>query len=381
MNADDPVKSDHNARRLAIDALVRVDTQGAYANIVLPAKLEASSLDGRDRAFATELVYGVTRRRRALDWALHGFLTRQPPPVAQAALRLGAYQMLELGTPVHAAVSETVSAAPQRYRGLINAVLRRIAESGSPEWPDEPTRLSYPDWIVNTLTADLGAATATSALEAMNQRPRTHRRADGYIQDQSSQFVVAAMSIARGDLVADLCAAPGGKATALAAQGAFVVAADSNRGRIGLLQRNREMLESDSLQILAADATNPPLRAECFDAVLLDAPCTGLGTLRRRPDARWRVEHSDVARLAQLQGRMLDAAAGLVKAGGQLAYSVCTLTGAETLGVAERLESRDDFTPLAPPDDPWQPHGTGAMLLPAAEHDAMALFRWRRNVE
>ena len=368
-----------SARRVAIDTLVRVDTQGAYANILLPATLGSSKLDERDRAFATELVYGVTRRRRALDWVLDGYLTKPPPAAANAALRLGAYQILELGTPAHAAVSATVSASPQRYRGLVNAVLRKVAASGEPQWPDEPTRLSYPDWIVNTLIADLGADAALSALEAMNQRARTHRRSDGYVQDASSQLAVAAMPVASGDLVADLCAAPGGKASALAARGAFVVAADSNRSRVGLLKRNREALNSASMQIVIADAEHPPLRPGCFDSVLVDAPCTGLGTLRRRPDARWRVEPADAKRLASLQRSLLDSAVGLLKPGGELVYTVCTLTDAETLKVAEHINARDDLEPLAPPGEPWQPHGTGALLLPDAERDGMALFRWHRR--
>ena len=367
-----------DARRLALDVLVRVDAGGAYANVALPAALKKADLDERDRAFVTELVYGVTRRRRALDWVLDAFLVAAPPPPARAALRMGAYQIIELGTPAYAAVSATVSAAPRRHRALVNAVLRRVADAGVPDWPDDPSRLSYPDWIVETLADDLGRSTALAALESMNGAARTHQREDGYVQDLSSQLVVDAIDVQSGAVVADLCAAPGGKATALASCGADVIACDPHLGRVGLLQANRRALGAESMLVVAADGRYPPLRPGGFDVVLVDAPCSGLGSLRRRPDARWRIERSAVARLAELQRALLDAAADLLRPGGQLVYSVCTLTAAETLGVAAHASSDDRLDPLPVPGDPWLAHGPGAMLLPGADHDGMALFRWRR---
>lgn len=363
---------------MALDVLVRVDADGAYANVALPAALARTSLGERDRAFATELVYGVTRRRRALDWVLDAFLATPPPPPARAALRIGAYQLIELGTPAYAAVSATVAAAPRSHRGLVNAVLRRVAEAGPRDWPDDATRLSYPDWILEALTADLGRDAALEILESMNAPARVHRRADGYVQDLSSQIVVDAMDVQADDLVADVCAAPGGKATALAGRGARVVACDSHLGRIGRLTANRKSLDAEKMQVLAADGRRPPLRRGRFDAVLVDAPCSGLGALRRRPDARWRVDPSSVARLADLQRDLLDAAVSLLRPGGQLAYSVCTLTAAETLEVAAQADRDTRLEPLAPPPAPWTAHGQGAVLLPRADHDGMALFRWRR---
>ena len=368
-----------DARRLALDVLVQVDAGGAYANVALPAALRKADLDERDRAFATELVYGVTRRRRALDWVLDAFLVAAPPAPARAALRMGAYQIVELGTPAYAAVSATVSAAPRNHRALVNAVLRRVADAGAPDWPDDPTRLSYPDWIVDTLSDDLGRSTALAVLESMNSPAQLHRRQDGYVQDLSSQLVVDAMDVQAGALVADLCAAPGGKATGLAARGATVIASDSHRGRTGLLEANRRALGAASMMAVAADGRHPPLRPGRFDAVLVDAPCSGLGTLRRRPDARWRIERSAVPRLVELQRSLLDSAATLLRPGGQLVYSVCTLTAAETLEVAAEVSADAGLQPLPPPPAPWQSHGCGAMLLPDADHDGMALFRWRRR--
>ena len=359
--------------------LVRVDAEGAFANVALPAALARTDLEQRDRAFATELVYGVTRRRRALDWALDTFLVTPPPPAARAALRMGAYQIIELGTPAYAAVSATVAAAPRSYRGLVNAVLRRVADVGPPDWPDDATRLSYPDWMVETLATDLGRPQALAALESMNGPARVHRRQDGYVQDLSSQLVVDAIEAPAGGLVADLCAAPGGKATALAAHGATVVACDSHRGRIGRLEANRRALGAESMHVVAADGRRPPLRPGQFDAVLVDAPCSGLGTLRRRPDARWRMERSAVPRLAQLQRDLLEAATGLLRPGGQLVYSVCTLTAAETLAVAAHVSADGRLESQPPPTGPWLAHGDGAVLLPDPDHDGMALFRWRRR--
>ncbi len=368
-----------DARRLALDVLVRVDAGGAYANVALPAALNRADLDERDRAFVTELVYGVTRRRRALDWVVDAFLVAAPPAPARAALRMGAYQIVELGTPAYAAVSATVSVAPRKHRALVNAVLRRVADAGAPDWPDDPTRLSYPDWIVDTLADDLGRSTALAALESMNRPAQLHRRQDGYVQDLSSQLVVEAIDVSAGALVVDLCAAPGGKAIALAARGGRVIACDSHRGRVGLLEANRRSLDAGSMHTVAADGRHSPLRQDHFDVVLVDAPCSGLGTLRRRPDARWRIEPSAVSRLARLQTELLHAAAGLLRPGGKLVYSVCTLTAAETQKVAAVTSADDRLEPLPAPAEPWSPHGDGAVLLPDADHDGMALFRWRRR--
>lgn len=361
---------ENNARRLAVAALVRVE-EGAYANLVVPGLLDRSRLDARDRGFVTELVYGATRRRRALDWALAPHLDRSldalDPPV-RAALRAGAYQLLFLATPAHAAVAATVDAAPARARGLVNAVLRRVASAGVPAWPDPATELSYPDWIVERLTADLGADAALAALAAMDEPAAVTERADGYVQDTASQLVAAHAGARPGERVADLCAAPGGKATALATAGAFVAAVDVHHHRSRLVAGNAARLGlADRVAAVTGDATQPPLRPRAFDRVLLDAPCSGLGVLRRRPDARWRVQPSDVDELAALQRRLLDAAVPLLRPGGTLVYSVCTLTRAETVDVTAWLErAHPELRPLPPPGPPWEPLGPGARLLPQA---------------
>jgi len=373
-------------RRLAISALVRIDTEGAFANVVLPKMLEDSGLDSRDRGFVTELVYGSTRRRRALDHVVDRYLMSDPPPTARAALRLGAYQLIELGTPAHAAVSATVSAAPKRFRGLVNAVLRKVAiaaEAGI-SYPDAAVELSYPDWVVEILRHDLGDGPAEDALRTMNKAASVHRREDGYIQDPSSQLVAAAVPAATGSLVLDMCAAPGGKATALAGRGATVVAADLRPSRVGLIATNRVALALEHLHPVVADGLQPPFRGAVFDAVIVDAPCSGLGALRRRPDARWRIQPSDVGNLAELQAALLTQAAALVKPGGSLVYSVCTLTDAETIGPIREVTASgalDGFETAPVGEGEWQPRaGTNsAMLLPGDDHDGMALAVWRRT--
>lgn len=376
--ADDP-------RRVAIAAIVRIDENAAYANVLLPKMLAETSLDRRDRGFATELVYGSTRMRRKLDHLVDRFLFESPPAAARAALRIGAHQLLHLDTPPHAAVSATVAAAPKRFRGLVNAILRKVAKAvdDGVSFPSVGIELSYPDWIVDRLSTDLGADRAASALAAMNEPAAVHSRDDGYVQDPSSQLVAAATPAGDGDLVLDLCAAPGGKATAIASRGARVIAGDRRGARAGLVAANRDRLDLDDLHVVQADATTPPFAPETFDTVLVDAPCSGLGALRRRPDARWRVTPADVDELARLQVAILGAAAPLVKPGGTLVYSVCTLTAAESAAVvAVATPSLRDsgFEAVEPPEGDWVPYGTDtSVLVPGPDADGMALARWVRH--
>ncbi len=368
-----------DARRLALEALVRIDTDGAYANLVLPKLLERSGLADRDRAFATELVYGTTRHRRACDWFVDRFALGDLDPSVRAALRLGTYQLRMLGTPPHAAVSATVDIVPRRARGLVNAVLRKIADAED-AWPSDAVRLSYPDWLLERLTADLGHEVAVAALTSMNGAASAVERADGYIQDQASQWVAEAVGAVSGERVLDLCAAPGGKATLLAGTGATVVAADSRVGRARLVVENRDRLglAAAQVQVVVADGNQPPFAPGSFDRVLVDAPCSGIGSLRRRADARWRLDDAAPERLAALQNSLLASAAGFVAPGGTLVYSVCTLTTVETTGVAETFAAEHPGWAVAPvPGQPWEPWGTGALLLPhVAGTDGMALFRW-----
>jgi 16S rRNA (cytosine967-C5)-methyltransferase len=214
----------------------------------------------------------------------------------------------------------------------------------------------------------------------MNEPPPVSVRDDGYTQDRSSQWVAAAVGALPGEQVLDLCAAPGGKATAMAARsghdGAFVIAADVSRARTGLIRDNLTRVGADGAAV-CADGTMPPFVASSFDRVLLDAPCSGLGALRRRPDSRWRITAADITELAALQRMLLTSAATLVRPGGTLVYSVCTLTAEESI---------DHSVPLgfsvvdARPEGMWRPYGHGWRVLPHDDDtDGMVLVRYRRD--
>jgi 16S rRNA (cytosine967-C5)-methyltransferase len=360
-------------RKVALDALVRIEHDGAYANLALGAFLERSGLDGRDRGLVTELVYGVTRMRRACDFLVDRFLVRDLDLPTRTLLRMGAYQLHMMQLPPHAAVSTMVDVSPGKTKGLVNAVLRRVA-TAPVVWPDEATRLSYPDWLVARLVEDLGADAAHAALEAMNQAAEVTERADGYVQDRASQWVAELVGATPGERVADLCAAPGGKATAL---DAAVIATDVSIARAGLVRDNARRVGASTL-VAVGDARTPPLRPGVFDRVLVDAPCSGLGVLRRRPDARWRVDADAVERLAVLQRSILEAAIGLLRPGGVLVYSVCTVTAAETTDVDRWLAAaHPELESLGAPGAPWRAHGRGGLLLPQdAGTDGMAVYRF-----
>lgn len=375
-----------DARGVAIEALVRIDADGAYANLALPALLAQRPLAEADRRFVTELVYGTTRMRRACDVALEPYVLRELDVPTRAALRLGAYQLLVLGTPPHAAVSATVAAVPPRTRGLVNAVLRRLAGT-PPIWPDDASRLSYPDWIVERLVADLGPTDAIGALERMNVAPSVREREDGYVQDLASQWVADAVDAAGAARVLDVCAAPGGKASAMASarsgDAAPVVACDVRPARASLTATNMARIGA-RVVTCGADGTQLPFADGRFDRVLVDAPCSGLGTLRRRPDARWRIDPDAPARLAALQHRLVDEAVRVLAPGGMLVYSVCTLSAVETRGVDVHLAAA--HPELAVPDGPelpggpWRALGRGALLLPqAADTDGMYVLRLCRS--
>lgn len=367
-----------NARTLALHCLQRIDHDGAYANLVVPAALASSTLDQRDRAFVTGLVYGTTRMRRACDALIDRFVLTEPEPKVRTLLRFGAYQLVFADVAPHAAVGETVALAPKRVRGFVNAILRKVAHTVM-VWPDLATELSYPQWLFDRLVVELGDD-AVPAMRRMNEAPPISVRDDGYTQDRSSQWVAAAVGAAPGERVLDLCAAPGGKATAMAGSadrgGAFVVAADLSPHRSRLVRSNIERLGATAAAV-TADGTHPPFADGSFDRVLLDAPCSGLGALRRRPDSRWRITASDITDLAVLQRTLLTAAAALVRPGGTLVYSVCTLTAEESIDhpVPAGCTIVDER-----PDGAWRPYGRGWRVLPHDDDtDGMVLVRYRRD--
>ena len=358
-----------NARAVAAQLLDRIERDGAYANLVLAS----ADLPQRDAGLITELVYGVTRMRRALDHLIDGFVSDPPHLTTRNLLRIGAYQLHMMDTPAYAAVSETVEAASRRHRGFVNAVLRRVADV-EPAWPTDAIRLSYPDWMVERLEADLGGSEAHAALEQMNKPAPVTSRPDGYIQDQASQWVAELVDPQPGERVLDMCAGPGGKATALASSSATVVAADHRRHRASLVAANAAKTGASLAGVMVADGTHPPFRPHSFDRVLVDAPCSGLGVLGRRADARWRVKPDDVEELALLQAELIRAAFGLVRPGGVVVYSVCTMTEAESAGIDQMVAQEHPEAEAIPIADPrWRPHSRGALVLPQ-DHNTDAMF-------
>ena len=317
------------------------------------------SLSPQDRGFARAVVMATLRRLGPIDRALDARLSREPPPPARDLLRLGLAQAFWLDTPAFAAVDTTVSLAPKPLRGLVNAVLRAVLRLGPPD--DSPEWLA-PPWLLARWRAAFGEGEALAIAAQIAVEPATDlslrdpadaamageleaaalgqgslrlvRRGDvatwpGYeegrwwVQDRAAALPARLLHARPGETALDLCAAPGGKTLQLAAAGAAVTALDQSAGR---LRRVTAALARTGLtaETHAVDAGAWPDTRD-FDAVLLDAPCTATGTFRRHPDVLWNARPGDIPALVQVQNRLLAAAAGRVKPGGRLVYSVCSL--------------------------------------------------------
>jgi 16S rRNA (cytosine967-C5)-methyltransferase len=436
-------------RQLAFDVLLRVD-QGGYSDLLLDAALSsAPGLDPRDRGLATELVYGVLRRRGRLDFALARCCSQ---PLAKLEtrvlwlLRLGAYQLLHLErVPNRAAVNETVELARrlglERVTGLVNGVLRALDRGvAAIPWPalaDHPLghlqhTLSLPAWLAQRWLSECGAEEA-AALAAALQEPapftmrantlRTSREtllaalaeagheaqptgyapdgivvtrrgpaplpggSDGWfqVQDEASQLIPLLLAPQAGERILDGCAAPGGKTTELAAltgNGARIIALDLHPQRIDLIRAGAERLGCSGIESRAWDLRRTPdfIPVESLDKVLLDAPCSGLGVLRRNPETRWRRTAAEVQELAQLQRELLTSVAPLVRPGGVLLYSLCTTTPEETVGVVDTFLAahpdfaREDARDFLPPHCAELVDTTGALRTLPHRHGGMDAF-------
>ena len=366
------------------------------------AEADVEQLAPRDRAFLHELVLGTLRLRGALDHALAPLLERQTldalQPALRTTLRMGAYQVLHLRVPDRAAVSESVDVAREtspRAAGLVNAVLRRLARGGPAPAPDperDPlswltTAGSLPSWLAERWLQRLGAAVAVARARALLAPPppvfrvnprvpaafaqaeaagvrarlldvpgafvategrpfELAARAIVYMQDQGSQMV--ARLAEGGALTLDACAAPGGKSTLLAdvnPPGSVVIAAEASARRVRTLGELVGRWGAPGVRVVAADGLRPPFRGE-FDTVLIDAPCSGLGTLARHPDIRWRARPGDLPHHAARQARLLRSLAPLVRRGGTLVFATCSSEPEENEGVVEPfLESHPEFAP------------------------------------
>jgi 16S rRNA (cytosine967-C5)-methyltransferase len=438
-------KPPSSARWVATNVLHRVAVDDAYAARTLDVELEYAALSERDARLATEIVYGTLRKLSLLDARLDAQLTRgRPDPFTLAALRAATYQALFLRVPDFAIVQETVSIVKaKRGEGLgklCNAVLRRVVES-RPKEPLSDARLALPPWIEGALTAGLGQERTARFMESDNapplalrfrdaamrdsllpelraarpeaafrpsvllphvlytQRAGDPRKLPGFaeghfvVQDAGAGLVAALVQPAAGERVLDACAGRGGKTlqllSAVGASG-HVTAIDVHARKLELLSAEASRLGFDGTRL--STETVDLSRGDGglpggFDRVLVDAPCTGLGTLVRRPEIALRLDPKDPARLADLQLRILRTALSLLRPGGILVFAVCSGSAEEGRGVADRLEARDsgilrlrnavDGIPLTPDDDgvfrigPWLAEGAD---LP----DVYQVVRWQR---
>ena len=423
----------------------RVFEQGAYADRALAS--EAAELDQRDRALATQIAYGTVQRRVTLDHVASQ-VVRRPlgtlEPVVLAAIRVGLFQILYMdGIPGHAAVDESVELTKRESRGgagFVNAVLRRGAERGrrlleklSDRDPAGAAVMhSVPEWLAELWWRELGEQRARSLLAQINQPPESALRINalaGSMQELSAQLPVACHPAARlpdgvvldgpfdlqgselwqagaimaqsrgsmlvahvlaprpGDRVLDLCAAPGGKTTHLAAlmgDRGEIVAVERHPGRAKALEDTCRRMGAGCVRVQVQDATELRVSGG-FQRVLVDPPCSGLGTLQSRPDRRWRATPEAIVELATLQARLLEAAAAAASPRAALVYSVCTISRREGEEVIERfLETHADWRAEdlghAYPDWRDQRDGRFLQLLPDRDlTDGFFIARLRRE--
>ncbi len=397
------------ARACAYTVLRRVFEQGAYADRALQA--EAAGLEPRDRALAMRLAYGAVQRKGTLDHLIERLTERPAAALdapVLAALRLGLYELLYLsGAPDYAVVAEAVELAktgspPTRAgHGLVNAVLRRAAREGADallgalreETPEQAAvKHSHPEWIARLWWEELGAQEARALMACDNEPGEVALRANTLVTDaaalarqlpvrthldpglaealvleepfdahasqlwQEGAFLAqsrAAMRVAHalapvpGERVLDLCAAPGGKSTHLAAlmdARGELVAVERDRRRAGALQRVAQRLRCANVRVELGDAALERPEGPVFDRVLVDPPCSGLGTLQSRADLRWRVTPDAIAQMVGAQARILAAGAGALRPGGVLVYSTCTISATENERlIASFLDSQPEF--------------------------------------
>jgi 16S rRNA (cytosine967-C5)-methyltransferase len=404
------------ARQVAQRVLQRVE-EGAYVNLALDGECARGQLAANDRALATTLVYGVLKGQARLDFALDAYAARgidKLDPPTLDLLRMGALQLLELRTPAHAAIDETVEALKRlrgpKLAGFANALLRKIATQGMPTLPTTPIALGIsiatgaPLWIVDAAIARLGEAEASALLTAEAQpapmwvrvNPRRpdptlaerlaatpspllpgalRLRGAGLfdapdyvegrvsVQDLGAQLVGALLDPQPGERVLDACAGVGGKSTQLAER-------MDDRGVVDALDVSSRKLElgadhAHRLGLTIVHGKTIDLRTaklELYDRVLLDAPCSGLGVARRHPEVRLRRGNSELGQLVVLQAELLESVARAVKPGGVLVYAVCTYTDEEgPQQIARFLAAHPDFERDASAPIPSSLQGRGAV--------------------
>lgn len=378
-----------SARSAAFEVLLRIEAERAFSSVLLPAYEE--DLAANDRALTHELVLGVLRKQIYLDRVIDLFTRgKRLDAEVRIALRLGAYQLLFLTKiPAYSAINESVNLVHRvkksSAKGLVNAILRRISEKQfTIEHEDETDRVvvetSHPRWLIERWTEQFGRSEAEELaksnntipppafrLTAKNTRPQLpgdHRESEWlrgcyiassltpelrnmmetgeiYFQDEASQLVAAAVVERAGRRIMDVCAAPGGKTTQIAKDLAdvFIVAGDRHAARVRLLRSTCERQGVGYVNVLQYDADDAiPFADDSFDTVLVDAPCTGTGTIRHNPEIRYFLDPTDVGQLSNKQLAILSNASKVVKPGGRLIYSTCSLQIEENEAVCEQFQ-------------------------------------------
>ena len=392
-------ESNENARKLAVDILVRVELDKAYADILLDQLLQTGGMSARDRSLVTEIVYGTLRWRGRIDLHLKQLTRRsfeETDPYIKNLLRITLYQISFLDrVPEYAALNEAVTLAKMhagnRVSGFVNGVVRNFIRTKRTETAPNPDSCgvaaladywSHPEWLINEWIEYLGKANVTALLEANNRQAplvlranirrinpqallgefQTHgiealpttwsphgivvhskvpiERLSGYqeglfqVHGQASQLVGYLLDPQPGEKILDVCAAPGGKTTHIAElmdDNGQVTAMDRSPKGVAKIRENAMRLELKSIRAIQADMTRQvAVRQQAtYDRILVDAPCSGLGTLRSHPEIKWNRDMRDVFRLSELQRKILGQAASCLKAEGILVYSTCTLTAHE----------------------------------------------------
>ena len=423
-------------RLLVFDILTEVNRQDGYSNLLLPRALDSSAFDQRDKAFATELLYGTLRMQGRHDYVLSQVSDRPWIEVDSGIVdvtRMGLQQIFEMRVPMHAAVSETVELARkvlgESKASFVNALLRKVSARPLEDWlapladvADEVSRLaitySHPDWIVSAYYDLLRDYEEVRSLLEANNRPAKptyvtwpgkseisefaewgatptpfspygfladvtpsaleavrHRRAG--VQDEGSQLVASIFSQASADRKSwlDICAGPGGKAALLAS----IASQGDHRFIANEISQVRADLVSQVVgnnEVWIGDARKIASRGETFDAILADVPCTGMGALRRRPEVRWRRSLSDLRELGVIQREISDAAISVLNVGGVFGYATCSPHLAETsIAVADILRKHPELEQID--IEPFMPDG----LHGGVRDKSMALWTQRHNTD
>jgi 16S rRNA (cytosine967-C5)-methyltransferase len=312
------------ARILAFDILRRVET-GAWASDLLLA--HSAALDSRDAGLASEIVFGVLRYRAQLDFLIEHYSGRRQKLDIEVriALRMGIYQLRYLDRiPPHAAVTDSVELVKRAHKrsaaGFANAILRQV-DQDPVAWPNREVELSCPEWMLARWEAQFGADASAAIARAALVEPEKYTRGER-IQDIGAQSIVPLLDLQAGQTFLDLCAAPGNKTAQALESGVRAVACDVHPHRLA-------QLKDLDAALVVLDGTKPLPFARQFDRILVDAPCSGTGTLGRNPEAKWRLKPLDLSDLPQRQIALLKNARELLAPGGVLVYSTCSLEAEE----------------------------------------------------